>query len=560
MPSAVTLPTFYEREKLLYQKLNAAMSAINAKFLAGVGAAELAWPLTAGGNLDMSVYNITGGRQIWGFVNAAEYDTLDDAITAAGSGGVVLVPPETTIPSSGSSVTGTGVTVIGSGPSSVIQLTAGATGGYALLFNSATRGMLANLTLDGNSATGSDQEGLRIADCTGMVVTNVFFRNFSGAAVKIQGGTSQVSIMGCHFNGGTVEQLSVTQCEHLAVVACTFDTAGDEAIKLNSGSGTAYISAAIGDTHIDACTGAGVSFSGFNSVGTTSPASLWMSNCSISSTGSAGILAGVSGAVLEACHIHGCSLETCVGGIKVNANYGSVSDNTIHDTSSYGVDFESSRYINVTDNYIYNTTIGVDATSGQNCRVSGNILRSCTTPVDFGGTNHTINDNVGAYHSAQFGGYDMVVTPGATLTTTDSGTVSTLNIPAGVLRQGSVVEVWAYGRVTTVDDSATMQLRINGAVLASAQVTDTGNESYMLRGHCVVTSCADDEAFGFGYGAADGQSDLTIAYNGTNITIDCSTVALLTVHVTAGVDLDSSTFRVYQMGVKYGHAQVRTFS
>lgn len=552
MPSAVTLPTFYEREKLLYQKLNAAMSAINAKFLAGVGAAEISWPLTADGNLNMSIHNITGGRQIWGFVNADEYDTLDDAITAAGSGGVVLVPPETTIPSSGSSVAGIGVTVIGSGPSSVIQLTSGATGGYALRFNSATRGMLANLTLDGNSATGSGQEGVRIADCTGMIIANVFFRNFSGPALKIQGGTSQVSVMGCHFNGGSAEHIYATQCDQLAIVACTSDSSTGIPIRLACTDGSATLTVAIGDTQIDNAGSTGVSFLGFNSIGTTSPARLWMSNVGITDTGGTtkdGIIAGSSTAVLESCQIVGCTIRsTTAGGITVNANHGAIVGNNIDNPTTFGIDLDTSRYLNVTDNYIFDATIGVDASAGQNCRVSGNILRSCTTAISFGGTDHTISDNPGAAYGYPYG--DVAIYYDGTTPSSSGTTVTTFSIPAGVLKQGSYVRIYLSGEADNSGSYEDVQLKVNGQVFARCQRTTSTSNDYWLIGELYISSFTDQDAIGRGYGGQESSSFSTArnvslaALTG----VDCSTAVDITVGNTGG------TVKVQMASICYGHA------
>ncbi len=572
MPSAITLPTFGERELLLYQKLNAAMDAINAQFAAGVGSAEIAWPLTAGGNLDMSIYNIVNGRQIWGFVNAAEYDTFDDAVTAAGSGGVVLIPPETTVVTNGSSVTGTGTTVIGSGPSSVLQITADASSGYMLRFDSVTRGLLANLTLDGNSATGSGQEGMRISDCAGMVVHNVFFRNFSGALLRVQGDTSQVSIMGCHFNGGSEEQLYATQCDLMSVVGCTFETAGTLPIRLACASGSADLTVAIGDTVIDNAGDTGISFTGFNAAGSTSPGRLWMSNVGIKNTGGTtkdGLVAGTATAVLESCQISNCLVRsTTAGGMLINANYGTISGNTIEDPTTFGIDLDTSRYVTVQGNYINSATLGIDTSAGQNCMVTGNFLRDCTTGIAYGGTNHIINNNEGAFQSAESGSFDYVISPAGTYTGSvgdGAATLATLEIPAGVLRQGSVVEIWTQGRAGLVDpDGVTaIDLRVNGAVIAKADIgtaVASVNDNWSIHGQCVVVSCANNSGFGFGTGFGQTYGRVVITQDGTNVTMDCSTAINIDVYMTPATDLDNSTFIAKNIIVRYGHGQTRTFT
>jgi len=555
MPSAITLPTFAEREELLYQKLNAAMQAINAKFAAGVGAAEIAWPLTAGGNLDMSSFNIVNGQQIWGYVNAAEYTTFDDAVTDAGSGGVVLIPPDTTVVTNGSSIVGTGTTVIGAGPSSVLQLTSDAVSGYMLRFDSVTRGMLANLTIDGNSKTGTSQDGVQISSCSGMTVCNVFFRNFSGAGLYVTGGSSQVSVLGCHFNGGDEEHIYATQCNQMSIIGCTFNGGSDAAlpVRLACASGSADLTVAIGDCVMDVVGNSGVSFLGYNAIGSASPGRLWMSNVGIIDTGGSaknGIVAGTSSAVLESCHISNCTVRsTNAGGILVNSNYGNISGNSIDNPATFGVDLDTSRYVTVRGNYIYSASIGVDASAGQTCMVTDNILRSCTTPISYGGTNHAINNNVGAevgYPLGSVGYYYDGTTP------TYSGSVAntviaTVTIPAGVLQQGSSVRIVALGVVGHDGDDRFLYLQVNSQTFAGVFVDATTPTDYVLHGDLYVSSCANSTVLGSGWGVQNGQGYKIIDHKIVT-GVDCSTAVEIEIRAEPG------TTNVAKVMVYHGHA------
>lgn len=557
MPSAITLPTFYEREKLLYQKLNSAMDAINSKFAAGVGAAEISWPLTAGGNLDMSIYNIVNGRQIWGFVNANEYDSLDDAITAAGSGGVVLVPPETTIVANGASVSGTGTTIIGSGPSSVLQLTGSASSGYLLRFNSVTRGMLANLTIDGNSSTGSSQEGVRVADCTGMVISNVYFRNFSGPALKIQGDTSRVSVLGCQFDGGSEEHIYATQCDQLAIVGCHSDSSGAIPIRFACASAAATLTAAIGDTTIDNAGSTGVSFVGYNSVGTTSPGRLWMTGVGVTSTGGTtkdGIIAGTSSAVLESVSIVGCLVRSATaGGILVNANYGVVSDNSVDNPTTFGIDLDTSRYVSVRGNYIYSATIGVDVSAGQTCMVEGNILRSCTTPISYGGTNHVVANNIGASNGYPYGsiGFYYNSSRPSYSGTVSSTVVTELSIPAGVLKQGSHVRVTVSGSVGHDGSDRYLALQVNSQTFARAYVDASTVTDYIIDGYLYISSFTDQEAHAGGWGVQTNAGPNVVDLK-TVTGVDCTSAIAIEVLAQPG------TTNVARAVVDYAHAHTVT--
>lgn len=556
MPSAITLPTFAEREKLLYQKLNAAMQAINAKFAAGVGAAELAWPLTAGGNLDLSIYNIVNGRQIWGFVNADEYDDLDDAIAAAGSGGVVLVPPETTIVANGASISGTGATIIGSGPSSVLKLTEGASAGYLLRFNSVTRGLLANLTIDGNLATGVSQEGIRVSDCAGMVVSGVYFRNCSGAALKIQGDTSQVSVLGCQFSGGDEEHIYVTQCDQLAIVGCHSASAGEIPIRLACASGAATLTAAISDVTIKAAGSSGVSFVGYNSIGSTSPARLWMSNVSMNAGGTTkdGIVAGTATAVLESVSIVGCTVETPTkGGILVNANYGCISGNSIINPTTFGIDLDTSRYLAISDNYVYSAATGIDASGGQSCSIHGNILRSSFPPILYGGTDHAINNNPGAGSGAPTGG-SMVFSgtvqqySGAV----DNSTVALFSLPAKVLRQGSVLTLRLNLDSGNDGSEGQTHLMIGDDHLCNVSIGDANINGCWMFVDAYVSSFTDGELVGNGFGVKEGDS------------VDSSTFTLTGLDFSSTLDFrvecDAGTTKLYSVFVKFDHATVGTYS
>lgn len=558
MSSAITLPTFYEKEKLTYQKLNAAMASINAKFAAGVGAAELSWPLTAEGNLDMSVYAITGGRAIWGYVNAAEYDTLDDAISAAGSGGVVLVPPETTVVANGASVTGTGVTVIGSGPSSVLQLTGSASSGYLLRFNSAARGLLANLTIDGNSSTGSAQNGVNIVDTSRMFIANVAFRNFSGNALEISGATTHVTIGGCTFDGSN-RQMYVTQCQELTITGCTFNGSTTAAIGIACASGTAFTAVAMGDCVITSSGAEGFRFTGFNSIGNTSPGRLWLSNVAIMSAGGTakdGIVAGTSSAILEEANISNCTVRTATaGGILVNANHGNVTGCQIDNPTTFGIDLATSRYMILNGNYVYSATIGVDASAGQTCMVINNILRDCTVVVARGGTNHVINNNLGDMGGCPTGQVQMVYN-GTTKTYSGTGTSQTVGefeIPADTLRQGSVMRMHVFGE--SGDDGVApraLKLKIGADTICNVNVNGANINGVAMLVDCYVSSYTDGALEGNGVGVKEG------AMGSTGGAMDSSKFILsgldFTSAITCEVEANQGTTNIRGVFVYYHHA------
>ncbi len=129
---SITFPTFIDKEIVTPEKLNDFVQALEAKFAAGLSSAEIVWPLQAGGDLQMGEWNITEGLSIWGIFNAKEYAEDWDSCLSDGRNGCIVIPPGTTVTMDGSEMTGSSLTIKGSGPTSILQLEAGASGGFAM--------------------------------------------------------------------------------------------------------------------------------------------------------------------------------------------------------------------------------------------------------------------------------------------------------------------------------------------------------------------------------------------------------------------------------------------
>ena len=127
---AITLPTFRNKEILTAGKLMQLVQAISAK-LAAITGADLTWDLVCGGNIDFdNQYGILGLRKFWNVINVSEYPeatALEDAKTELESmgGGVLYIPPDTTITSAPVSIDSNYIAIIGGVPSSVLKLQAG---------------------------------------------------------------------------------------------------------------------------------------------------------------------------------------------------------------------------------------------------------------------------------------------------------------------------------------------------------------------------------------------------------------------------------------------------
>ena len=152
MSGFVNLPDFEPRQILTAALLDQLVSALNG-FAAQSG--DIAWPLIVQGNIDFdSSYTVDNLQTFWNYINADEYTSLQAAIDVAEgnpNGGCVIIPPNTTITSTGVDIEGSKVAIVGCGPTSTIQLLSGA--GPLIESDTSTRTDLAlyNLTLDGQS-------------------------------------------------------------------------------------------------------------------------------------------------------------------------------------------------------------------------------------------------------------------------------------------------------------------------------------------------------------------------------------------------------------------------
>ena len=386
MASSVSLPNFEYREKLLHTKLNAAMAAINARFTAGIGTADLAWPLTAEGNLDMSAYNIINGRQIWGQVNAASYTTLALAVAAAGAGGVVVVPPETTITSDGGvAITNLGA-IIGSGPSSVLKLSGSASAGTLLTSGGGTYLLLSNLTLDGSSV--ASQVGLELKGVTGVILHNVWFKNFGGAALKISDSCDGVFLNNGWFSGGSAEHIYATHSGVLCLANVQSSSAGTIAVRMEAAGASSYIYAHVDGLRI---TGAGTSalkMLGTAAPGSANPVEFYGNNIQVTTNGGGvnSVILGTASAGVHKLVLSNTSISSSVaGGLLVNASSGALSNVIVDDPTTFCIDLDVSQYVTVDGCVLRDGTIGIDGSGcTAECVAQDNVFEGCTADLVFG--------------------------------------------------------------------------------------------------------------------------------------------------------------------------------
>lgn len=469
MGTNIDLPTFDEREILLYEKLNAAFAAIGAKFLSGISTADLSWPLTAQGTLDMSIYEITNGRKIWGFVNAAEYDTLADAVSAAGTGGVVIIPPNTTVTTSGD-VNFSGVHIIGSGATSVIKFTSGAST-HMLYTASSTNKLIANVMLDGNSA--GTLIGVDLAAATETVFENVWFKNFTSDALKISS-CSNVLLHHCHFSGGSAGHLKSIKAGLLMLSGCTFDTAAGVALLVDVSGVSDTTVLCMNSVAFSNCSSNAVKVMGWNAVGSTSPVEVYATDVVVSDSAGATAAVIIGGATTDSVSVvqwRGGKIENpTAGGMSVNASKGTITGVHVNSPGTFGIDLDTSANISVHDCTLIGdgvtSTVGIDGSGCTGtCLAHHNVTSGFTTAVS-ANTYLVIDGNIGA--STTMLNHTDVASTGV------DAVLTSMTIPAGALKDGDRLCIdWVY-EVTASDANDTIALRLNGQTLKSDVISATG--------------------------------------------------------------------------------------
>lgn len=528
MPSAPTLPTFSDEEILTYESLNALSQAISARFTAGVGAADLAWPLTAEGNLDLSVYNLVGGRQIWGIVNAGNYDTLTAAISAAGANGVVLVPPETTV---GAAAAGhalpNAVSIIGSGVSSVIQMDASASADM-LRVTGGTGGMLANLTLDGNSVAGA-HSGASLTGATNYAVRNVWTKNFTGAGLEITSGMVSLTIDG-FYDTGSAYGLTCTGCQNLIIGGVRLKNYTTRGMDFNGGGST--LRAHVSDVHTETTGGgAGIYFVGNGSVGVGSGAEFNGSNIHIKgATGSVdGMVLGSSAAALDRVNLSNVTVEDATANaLTVNAGQGTITGCVFDSPTTTGLDLDTSTNVNVSGCAFANATNGIDMSDAgcDGCVVSDNSYASVTNPVLRG--DNTSVERGNAQLSAGIEQGMFIIHDGSSGNAINSGSGSedhdafSMTIPANLLRTGDMLQCEVTATQNGNSRTHSIRVRLNGQNCLFQAAPGAGGVQHYLFGTIMLKSATTASSLYHGQGndGATTGNDFTNSITGLDTTSD----------------------------------------
>jgi len=532
------VPTFTDGEIPSAAKLNQLGTAVTTKFSGGVTGADLVWPLVAQGNIDMnSAYTFTNLRTLWSVVNVNEYDTFADAVAALPSaGGCLFVPPGTTVTLDGETVA-KAFCVLGAGKTSVLKITTAASSGYMLRTSTDLEGVdIVNCTIDGNTATGSGQDGIQIRKCSQVNLVNVWFKNWSGTPLVIgndgTGGnnSAEVRVIGCHFEGGSGRHILIEDVDGLTIAGSTFENPTTICIE-----GTPTDSSA----HMERITVTGNDFANCSQFvdikGASATANdLWRLVTVCDNNGDTcsgdGITVGDTTAIVKWGTVSDNTLVAVTGdGIVALLQNGRIADNEVPGAGGDGLDMTDCQDCTVKDNNFANAGAnGIDATNSDDNFIVGNIVSGFATEavVKDGTTGNLYSDNHGDSYSRIGSAGFFYENPASDDSTSANGQfATTVTIPAGTVQIGDVLRLTATTSASGANDR-TFAFRIGG-VDVSALIQNSGTVSGVLQCIVVVTALTGAATYAsssgvYSTGAGDPAADGGLAGD-TTITVDWTT-------------------------------------
>lgn len=483
---AIQLPTFTIKEILTAAKLQQLRNAIAAKFQAITGA-DIAWPLVAGGNIDFnqSAYSIIGLRTFWGLINADEYSTFQAACDAAAGGGCVFIPPNTTITTDGVDISNTKVTIMGCGPSSVLQLNSGASSGYLLRTGTGSLVdiMIADLTLDGNS-TAAANKGIVSRRVHNFTMHNVHLKNFKDAAVHVTNSGTQgesstnVMLSELRFEGNLANDILVDDVDGLTINDVRSADSGGVSIYMEPvGAGSFLRDIRLDDVEVDNPTGIGIDIVGVAGTASTNFERVSLSDVRVYSPSSHGIRVGDTSKILQHVTLDNCHVYSAGDvGIIVNADSGHVVGCYAPEAASKGLDLLDSDTVTVQGcNFRDATTYGIDLDGTSNCNVSGNVVSGAGTQATLktNVTNLRCGNNYGEIGPAPA----TAVHDSANYAATGTGDVGySETIFGGTLKVGDTIRfTLGVGVTIGTGGTQTIQLQLGGTTISTFSTTVAGD-------------------------------------------------------------------------------------
>lgn len=503
-----TLPTWTDQEVQSAGKLNLLTAALEAKFAGSIGGADLAWPLTAQGNIDMNGYDLLGLKKFWNVFNVDEYDDIQaaiDAAEAAGGSGVFVPPNNTNNDAEGLTCSGT-VHIFGAGKRSIISLTSGATAGELLATTTSPSDLgFSNLVIDGATKTGSGQNGIVLKNVDGCIFDRVIFQNFSGHALVLNNeGTagnqcSNIVLMGCRFSGGTGDHIIGNDIEGLNITNCQFLDPGSDAIVLTPDGTASYMRGIV----IESCRFTSVARAIYV-VGASGTANeLWrqvqIHDNQVYTASAVSITVGAASAVLKWVSVKNNTMISTTGGLLVQADGGEVCGNYAPTTNGVGLDMTDSQELVVEDNRFPDAVgIPIQSTNSDDCRVHRNDVHGGGNGdepiVKDGTTGNSYEYNHGDEYGV--GGKQYVDGQGAIGAGTTSGTFTggLFTIPANSVKAGDRLRLRAAIARSGSAAVATITLLCDNVSVGGGQIEDTDGTSIWTWELMVIATTDDTNA------------------------------------------------------------------
>lgn len=500
------IPTFVTDEIPSAAKLNQLGTALTTKFSGGVTGSDLVWPLVAQGAIDMnSQHTFTNLRTLWNVVNVDEYDTFSDAEAALpATGGTLFIPAGTTVTTDGNTLTDE-VCILGCGKASVLKLTTSASSGYLIRTATDLAGVdIVNVTIDGNAATGSGQDGIQIRKCSQVNIVNCWFKNFSGDALSIGndgtgGNASQhVRVIGCHFEGGSGNHIELNDVDGLVIDGCYFENPTTACITGTPSNTSAKMrSITVSNCQMDSC----AQF--VDIVGGSATANdLWRlvrvcDNLCLTSSGD-GITVGDASAIVKYGYIENNTIVGAGGdGIVALLQNGRISDNDADQATGDGLDMTDCQDIEVKDNRFANAgAYGIDSTNSDDCYVhNNNVAGSANAPENIlkdGTTGNSYEYNSGDEWSR--GGKGHGAPASDTLSATGGTFATTYTFPANSIKAGDRIRFKALITQTGTDAVKTAKLMLDNVDMGAGQIEQGAGNSLWTWEVAVVATTNDTDS------------------------------------------------------------------
>lgn len=495
----VNLPDFKARELLTEAKLDqlvAAMTGFSAQ------SADIAWPLITAGNIDFDgLFTIVGLKTFWNIINADEHTDMQAAVDAAeaAGGGCVLIPPKTTLETTG--ITGPDVgniVIMGCGTSSILRLSSAAAGPLIQTGTSQLANLsIINLQLQG-SLGAALSKGVVFRRADRPVVRNVLFKTFLGESLTftndgVDGNAcTDVVVSDVVFDVGTGVQLFADDLDGAMFtnILSTGSLAANGAISLRaSGASSLMRDIQLDTVRVESPIGIGISLQSGGAAADVKWRSISLNNCRVFNPSSTGFEIGASGKLFANVHVSHCQVEGTIPGIGfiVEASKGMMSNCVAEDAVTIGLDLKASDGFTVTGcDFVNSTVTGIDASATTDCKVIFNDVEGSATGVKtLGSTTLTVGNNNGDQAPAIGMAYNRT-TIFTTTSTSPADMGYTRVIEGGTFQQGDYFIIRAMGTAGAGAANDTITAKLGGVALGSLTVDD--GVQFVFEWHVFIAS------------------------------------------------------------------------